>query len=123
MSLQIREIKVVDLVTYAVLPPIIAVLMWTLGVNLIYIINWQPWLFYLAYALISYILLRRFAIGVVLIYKASAPLSVRSQCRFVPTCSTYMIMAIKKYGLIIGIIKGIKRLLRCKPPNGGEDYP
>ena len=123
MSLQIREIKVIDLVTHAVLPPIIAVLMWTLGVDLIHIINWQPWLFYVVYGIISYILLRRFAIGVVLIYKASAPLSVRSQCRFVPTCSTYMIMAIKKYGLIFGIIKGIKRLLRCKPPNGGEDYP
>lgn len=50
-------------------------------------------------------------------------MSMRDSCRFIPTCSTYMIMAINKYGLIIGIIKGIKRLIRCKPPNGGIDYP
>ena len=123
MSLQVREVKVIDLMTYAVLPPILAVLIWTLGVYLANLINWQTWLFYVVYGILSYILLRRFAIGVVLLYKAFAPLSVRSECRFVPTCSTYMIMAIKKYGLVIGIIKGIKRLLRCKPPNGGEDYP
>jgi putative component of membrane protein insertase Oxa1/YidC/SpoIIIJ protein YidD len=34
-----------------------------------------------------------------------------------------MIMAINKYGLFRGVYKGIRRLLRCKPPNGGEDYP
>jgi len=59
----------------------------------------------------------------VLVYKAFAPIDVRRQCRFTPTCSTYMIMAVKKYGIIIGIIKGIRRILRCKPPNGGVDYP
>ena len=59
----------------------------------------------------------------VLAYKAFAPLSLRSRCRFTPTCSTYMIMAINKYGLFIGVGKGIGRVLRCKPPNGGVDYP
>jgi putative component of membrane protein insertase Oxa1/YidC/SpoIIIJ protein YidD len=34
-----------------------------------------------------------------------------------------MILAIKKYGIIKGIYKGIKRLLRCHSPNGGIDYP
>ena len=56
-------------------------------------------------------------------YKAFAPMSIRNRCRFEPTCSTYMIMAIIKYGLFIGVIKGIKRLFRCKPPNGGVDLP
>jgi putative membrane protein insertion efficiency factor len=68
-------------------------------------------------------MLKPFAIGWVLMYKAFAPKSIRKECRFVPTCSTYMIMAIKKYGLIIGVYKGIKRIMRCKPPNGGVDYP
>ena len=81
------------------------------------------WWVYLIYAAVTYLLLHRFAIGVVLFYKAFAPLEVRQQCRFIPTCSTYMILAIKKYGLIIGVIKGIRRLFRCKPPNGGVDYP
>ncbi|MBQ3572358.1 MAG: membrane protein insertion efficiency factor YidD [Clostridia bacterium] len=74
-------------------------------------------------AIISYFLLKRSVIGAVLIYKAFAPMSVRDRCRFTPTCSTYMIMAINKYGLFRGVFKGIGRLLRCKPPNGGEDYP
>jgi putative membrane protein insertion efficiency factor len=44
-------------------------------------------------------------------------------CRFEPSCSTYMIMAISMYGMIIGIVKGVRRLFRCKPPNCGVDYP
>jgi putative membrane protein insertion efficiency factor len=73
--------------------------------------------------LLLYLLLRRFAVGTVLAYKAFAPLSMRGECRFQPSCSTYMIMAINRYGLVIGITKGIRRILRCKPPNGGVDYP
>ena len=43
-------------------------------------------------------------------------------CRFIPTCSQYTIQAIDKYGIIIGSIKGIKRILRCNPfCKGGYD--
>jgi putative membrane protein insertion efficiency factor len=43
-------------------------------------------------------------------------------CRFKPTCSEYMIQAIKKYGLIKGGFVGIKRIIRCNPWNkGGYD--
>ena len=72
---------------------------------------------------LTYIALRFIAIGAVLMYKAYAPLSVRGRCRFQPTCSTYMIICLKRYGLIIGIIKGLRRISRCRPPNGGIDYP
>jgi putative component of membrane protein insertase Oxa1/YidC/SpoIIIJ protein YidD len=34
-----------------------------------------------------------------------------------------MIMAIQKYGSVKGFILGFKRLLRCRYPNGGYDYP
>lgn len=36
-------------------------------------------------------------------------------CRFTPTCSTYTIDAIEKYGVLKGSILGIKRFLRCNP--------
>ncbi len=45
-------------------------------------------------------------------------------CRFYPTCSEYMILAIKKHGALKGTLKGIYRVLRCNPfSKGGIDYP
>lgn len=48
------------------------------------------------------------------IYQA-LPLNTHSQCRFYPTCSNYMKEAITKYGLLIGLKLGIKRLFKCHP--------
>ncbi|MBR1727980.1 MAG: membrane protein insertion efficiency factor YidD [Selenomonadaceae bacterium] len=43
-------------------------------------------------------------------------------CRFIPTCSNYAIIAIKKYGTIKGSFLTLKRLLRCQPfSKGGYD--
>lgn len=36
-------------------------------------------------------------------------------CRFEPTCSTYMIDALKIHGLFYGGFLGIKRILSCHP--------
>ncbi len=57
------------------------------------------------------------------LYQNKAPDEVRLKCVFEPSCSEYMILAINKYGVVLGVIKGVKRLLRCHSPNGGEDYP
>ncbi len=42
-------------------------------------------------------------------------------CRFRPTCSEYMIEAIKVHGAIKGVYLGIKRILKCHPW-GGSGY-
>lgn len=43
-------------------------------------------------------------------------------CRFYPTCSTYFIQALEKYGFFKGSYLGIRRVLRCHPFNpGGYD--
>lgn len=43
-------------------------------------------------------------------------------CIFQPTCSEYMSDAIKKYGVVKGIWRGIGRLIRCRPgAKGGHD--
>ncbi|MBC8464913.1 MAG: membrane protein insertion efficiency factor YidD [Parcubacteria group bacterium] len=39
----------------------------------------------------------------------------RKTCVFYPTCSGYMILAIKKYGVRKGIKKGLNRIKRCIP--------
>jgi putative membrane protein insertion efficiency factor len=43
-------------------------------------------------------------------------------CRFHPTCSVYAHQAIHYYGLPLGVIKSVGRLLRCHPfAKGGID--
>ena len=42
-------------------------------------------------------------------------------CRYTPTCSQYMIEAVRKYGVLKGGWLGVKRLLRCHPW-GGSGY-
>jgi uncharacterized protein len=43
-------------------------------------------------------------------------------CRFTPTCSEYMIDALKKYGALHGTYLGFRRLLKCHPfHRGGYD--
>ncbi|MDR0337080.1 MAG: membrane protein insertion efficiency factor YidD [Planctomycetaceae bacterium] len=63
-------------------------------------------------------------IGLVLFYKKCISPFLPNVCRFEPTCSTYMIEAVKKYGVIRGTLKGLWRIIRCNPWNpGGEDPP
>lgn len=69
------------------------------------------------------LLLKKAAIWLIHLYQNKASDKTRLRCVFEPSCSEYMILAIDKYGAIIGIFKGVKRLLRCHPPNGGVDYP
>lgn len=57
------------------------------------------------------------------IYQRYAPDSLRNKCRFEPSCSQYMILAVKKYGVIRGVVRGVKRLYRCNVRDGGYDYP
>ncbi|MBR2299870.1 MAG: membrane protein insertion efficiency factor YidD [Alphaproteobacteria bacterium] len=42
-------------------------------------------------------------------------------CRYKPTCSEYMIEALKKHGVVKGLYIGIKRIIRCHPW-GGSGY-
>ena len=63
-------------------------------------------------------------IGLVLCYKKCVSPFLPHMCRFEPTCSIYMIEAIRKYGVIRGVLKGLWRICRCNPWNpGGYDPP
>ena len=44
-----------------------------------------------------------------------------SNCRYQPTCSSYMIEALKEHGLLQGLWLGTKRIGRCHPW-GGHGY-
>ena len=124
MRKQIREIRIIDLIIYFLVPPILICGIWlAFGLLLKDMGGTVMAVSLTAAILLTYILSKYFLIGVVLMYKAFAPIGMRCQCRFEPTCSTYMIIALRKYGLIVGLFKGICRIARCHPPNGGIDYP
>jgi putative membrane protein insertion efficiency factor len=46
-------------------------------------------------------------------------------CRFYPSCSTYALQAIEKYGLLKGSYLAARRLMRCHPfhPGGVDPVP
>lgn len=55
--------------------------------------------------------------GLIYFYKFCISPILGSSCKFKPSCSTYMLMAIKEWGIIKGIFLGTKRILRCNPFN------
>lgn len=63
------------------------------------------------------------AILFIYIYKILiSPLFPKS-CKFTPTCSTYGLVAIKRFGIFGGIFLTIKRIAKCHPKGeGGKDY-
>ncbi len=67
-------------------------------------------------------MLKSVIIGMVYIYRVTLGPVLGGQCRYSPTCSQYMIDAVKKYGALRGGWRGMKRVLRCHPwSKGGYD--
>ncbi|MBF0338091.1 MAG: membrane protein insertion efficiency factor YidD [Nitrospirae bacterium] len=68
--------------------------------------------------------MKRLLIFMVKTYKyLISPLFPQS-CRFEPSCSTYAIGAIEKFGALKGSAKAAYRIVRCNPFNsGGYDPP
>ena len=56
-------------------------------------------------------------------YQREASPRLRGTCRFEPSCSDYMIASVTRYGTVKGVVRGIYRICRCRPPNGGVDLP
>ncbi len=67
-------------------------------------------------------MLQRLVLLVIQFYRICiSPLKPPS-CRFVPTCSEYAMLAVKKYGAVRGTALALKRIFRCHPFHpGGYD--
>ena len=58
-------------------------------------------------------------IGLVWLYRVTLGWLLGGHCRYQPTCSEYMIQAVRKHGPLHGGWMGVKRIGRCHPWGGG----
>jgi len=67
-------------------------------------------------------LARRLLVGMVRLYQRTISRVLPPSCRFVPSCSSYMIQAVERHGALRGVLLGAWRILRCNPfCRGGYD--
>ncbi|HEX7008921.1 MAG TPA: membrane protein insertion efficiency factor YidD [Phycisphaeraceae bacterium] len=66
-------------------------------------------------------MLSRLLIFLVYLYRGTLGPFLGGHCRYVPTCSQYMIDAIQRYGAWGGLWRGLRRIARCHPW-GGSGY-
>lgn len=59
--------------------------------------------------------IRLFFITLIKTYQITISPFLGNNCRFHPTCSSYMIEAITKHGTAEGIKLGMKRISKCHP--------
>ena len=66
----------------------------------------------------------RLIVAGVWLYRATLGPFLGGHCRFVPSCSEYMLRAVAKHGPARGGWMGLKRIARCNPWGGhGHDEP
>lgn len=63
-------------------------------------------------------------VGLVRLYQRFVSPLLGPRCRFQPTCSDYFVLAVRKYGVCRGTLRGLWRICRCHPFHpGGWDPP
>ena len=70
-------------------------------------------------------IIKKILIKVINLYKLIVSPYLGNNCRYLPTCSEYFIDSLNEYGVLKGILKGTKRILKCHPIKllgGGEGF-
>ncbi|MCY4514654.1 MAG: membrane protein insertion efficiency factor YidD [Candidatus Tectomicrobia bacterium] len=63
-------------------------------------------------------------IALIRVYQKALSPFFPASCRFYPSCSEYVVQALRVYGVWRGLLKGAWRVLRCQPlSRGGVDLP
>jgi len=66
--------------------------------------------------------LRRIAVAPIRLYQVAVSPALPRRCKYEPTCSRYAVQAIRRYGILRGLVLAGWRLLRCNPwSHGGFD--
>jgi putative membrane protein insertion efficiency factor len=65
---------------------------------------------------------RRIAVAPIVVYQRVISPAFPRRCKYEPTCSAYAAQAIRRYGILRGLVLAGWRLLRCNPfSHGGYD--
>jgi uncharacterized protein len=57
------------------------------------------------------------------VYQRVISPALPARCKYHPTCSEYAVSAVRRYGVLRGIVLAAWRLLRCNPwSHGGVDF-
>lgn len=65
----------------------------------------------------------RVLIALIRVYQRLISPLLGPHCRFTPTCSSYGIEALRRFGVIKGSWLTVKRVLKCHPLHHGGDDP
>jgi uncharacterized protein len=62
---------------------------------------------------------RAIVLAPILFYQRVVSPLLPRRCRYEPTCSNYAVQAIRRYGILRGLVLAVWRLLRCNPLSAG----
>lgn len=66
---------------------------------------------------------RTLAVAPVRFYQRFVSPAIPQRCKYHPSCSQYAVTAIRRYGILRGLVLSGWRLLRCNPwSHGGVDF-
>jgi uncharacterized protein len=66
--------------------------------------------------------LRSIAVAPIRLYQRVISPALPQRCKYYPTCSEYAVVALRRYGVLRGLVLAAWRLVRCNPwSNGGVD--
>jgi uncharacterized protein len=67
--------------------------------------------------------LRGFLVAPIRLYQRAISPGLPARCKYHPSCSQYAVEAVRRYGVLRGVVLAGWRLLRCNPwSHGGVDF-
>jgi uncharacterized protein len=67
--------------------------------------------------------LRGILVAPIRLYQRALSPGLPARCKYHPSCSEYAIQAVRRYGVLRGVVLAGWRLLRCNPwSHGGVDF-
>jgi uncharacterized protein len=67
--------------------------------------------------------LRGILVAPIRLYQRAISPALPSRCKYHPSCSEYAVEAVRRYGVLRGVVLAGWRLLRCNPwSHGGVDF-